>query len=265
MEMILYSRVVPGSYASPSAARGLERVSLREVRRAPVRPEPPQRKDADQRRLSRRDQEQEGASGSKAGRTVGRYGELSDEERLQVEKLRARDAEVRAHEMAHLAAAGGYAKSGARYQYQVGPDGQQYAVGGEVALDIGKEASPEATSAKARVIQAAATAPASPSAQDLRVAAKAAMMAAEATAEMAKETTEVSEAEESDLLGILGDSRNNGRRRLTSAMATVPMGDSGDPSPAAIVAERSRLGWIVSQRYLSSIFRESTSSFLAYA
>src|SRR4051794_34546305 len=44
-----------------------------------------------------------------------------------VSKLEERNAHVVEHEAAHLAAAGAYAKGGASYIYQVGPDGKSYA------------------------------------------------------------------------------------------------------------------------------------------
>ena len=57
--------------------------------------------------------------------------ELSEEERRILNELRARDAEVRAH----LAAAGPYANGAPTFEFQTGPDGRQYAVGGEVSID----------------------------------------------------------------------------------------------------------------------------------
>ena len=110
--------------------------------------------------------------------------QLSSEEKAVLRKLQARDAEVRAHEAAHLGAAGGLAVSGASYTYATGPDGQKYAVGGEVNIDTSEGATPEETVEKARRIQAAALAPAIPSSTDLQVAAKAALMGMKAAAEL---------------------------------------------------------------------------------
>ena len=71
---------------------------------------------------------------------------LSEQELKQVQELKTRDREVRAHEAAHLAAAGSLAIGGASYSYQRGPDGVQYAVGGEVSIDTSAvEGDPEAT------------------------------------------------------------------------------------------------------------------------
>lgn len=115
-------------------------------------------------------------------------GELSPEEAAQLRALQARDREVRQHEQAHQAAAGGLATSGARYSFQRGPDGVNYAVGGEVSLDVSPGRTPEETLRRARQISAAALAPAEPSGQDLAVAARAAQMARQAEAELAAAT-----------------------------------------------------------------------------
>jgi len=105
----------------------------------------------------------------------------------QLDGLKSRDREVKAHEQAHLSAAGGFALSAAKFTYVVGPDGQRYATGGEVKIDVSPvEGDPEATIRKAETIRRAALAPAEPSSQDYAVAAKAAALAAKAAAELAK-------------------------------------------------------------------------------
>ncbi|MDR4516067.1 MAG: hypothetical protein MRK00_01530 [Nitrosomonas sp.] len=109
----------------------------------------------------------------------------------QISELRTRDQEVRTHELAHLAAAGGIAKGGPTFDYQRGPDGKLYAVGGEVQIDTsGVPGDPEATLQKAEQIQRAALAPAQPSSQDRSVAVAAAAMAAEARAEISSQNSE---------------------------------------------------------------------------
>ncbi|MDH5435634.1 MAG: putative metalloprotease CJM1_0395 family protein [Gammaproteobacteria bacterium] len=114
--------------------------------------------------------------------------ELTSAEQRQIQQLSTRDRQVRAHEQAHLSAAGGIAKGGADYQYARGPDGKMYAIGGEVSIDSSKVAGdPEATLRKASQIRAAALAPAQPSAQDVAVASRAARMAAEARLEISAE------------------------------------------------------------------------------
>ncbi len=99
---------------------------------------------------------------------------LSPPEVRQLRQLQRRDAEVRAHEQAHVSAAGSHARGGAQLSFQRGPDGRSYAVGGEVSIDTGAERDPHRTQAKMRQVRRAALAPAEPSAQDRRIAARAA-------------------------------------------------------------------------------------------
>lgn len=116
---------------------------------------------------------------------------LDEAELKKVTELKQRDMEVRAHEAAHLAAAGKYATGGASFEYKRGPDGKSYAVGGEVGIDTSPIPNdPEATLRKAQQIQAAAHAPANPSAQDRQVAAQAVAMASEARAKISQERVE---------------------------------------------------------------------------
>ena len=111
--------------------------------------------------------------------------QLSDADLKIIQQLKSRDIEVRAHEMAHLAAAGGIASSGAKFTYQQGPDGSSYAIGGEVSIDTSSvSGNPAATISKAQTIKSAALAPAQPSGQDFQVAAMATAMAAKAAAEL---------------------------------------------------------------------------------
>ncbi len=120
--------------------------------------------------------------------------ELSPEEKQVLDDLKARDREVRAHEQAHLAAAGPYAKGPPSFEFQTGPDGQPYAVGGEVQIDTSPVAgNPQATAVKAQTIKRAATAPANPSAQARQVAAQAARMETEARQEIKEQRTEKQE------------------------------------------------------------------------
>lgn len=98
---------------------------------------------------------------------------LSDEEKEQVSELKATDREVRAHEAAHAATGGRYAGAPS-YEFTTGPDGRQYAVAGEVAIDASPIAGdPDATIAKLQTVKRAALAPAQPSGQDRAVAAQA--------------------------------------------------------------------------------------------
>lgn len=111
-------------------------------------------------------------------------GALTPEEQLELRELQQTDRKVRAHEMAHIAASGGLASGGASFSYRTGPDGQRYAVGGEVSIDTSAGRTPEDTLAKAKRVKAAALAPADPSPQDRKVAAMADRMAMQALTEI---------------------------------------------------------------------------------
>lgn len=116
------------------------------------------------------------------------------EEQRMVQQLAARDREVRAHEAAHLAAGRQYVVSGPSYTYQQGPDGRNYAIGGEVQLDVAEEAEAQATLDKAETVRRAALAPVEPSAQDRQVAARASQLAAQARLSIAIERRQEIEA-----------------------------------------------------------------------
>jgi len=130
--------------------------------------------------------------------------QLSEVDQKIVQQLTKRDTEVKAHELAHLAAAGGIATSGAHFEYQLGPDGVRYAVGGEVNIDTSPvSGNPAATLRKADIIKSAALAPAQPSAQDLQVAASATAMAAKASAELLALSKRTQEGDKSSLGSLL--------------------------------------------------------------
>ena len=149
---------------------------------------------------------------------------LSEEQQQRVTALKQRDQEVRAHEAAHLAAAGGYAAGGAKFSYSRGPDGRLYATGGEVPIDISAvPGDPQATLIKAQTVQRAALAPAEPSGQDRQVAAQAAAMAADARRQLAKQG-----------LGESGSAANEGTHSLRSRLEGSGALDRSGP-------ERSRM------------------------
>ncbi|NLS94447.1 MAG: hypothetical protein GXX96_20005 [Planctomycetaceae bacterium] len=151
----------------------------------------------------------EGEQADEAGSTD----DLTEEEQQQVTELKDRDREVRAHEQAHLSAAGPYATGGPSYEYQEGPDGRRYAIGGEVGIDTSPvSGDPEATIEKAQQVRTAALAPASPSSQDQRIAAAATQMEAQARVELATQSqasqsvaTSYGQTEGGSLLGALLD------------------------------------------------------------
>ncbi|MFC1584887.1 putative metalloprotease CJM1_0395 family protein [Fibrobacterota bacterium] len=121
----------------------------------------------------------------------GSQNELSEEEKRDVEELKKTDRDVKAHEQAHVSAGGQYVNGGPTYEFQQGPDGKQYAVGGHVNIDSSPVADdPQATVQKARVVKRAALAPADPSSSDRAVASKAGQMETKARAEKTQEDGE---------------------------------------------------------------------------
>jgi hypothetical protein len=117
--------------------------------------------------------------------------ELTKEELAQVQQLKQRDLEVKAHEQAHASTAGALAIGGATFTFATGPNGVRYAVSGEVNIDTSPIAGdPAATIRKADAIRRAALAPASPSSQDQSVASRATGMAETARTELIQQTQE---------------------------------------------------------------------------
>ncbi len=116
--------------------------------------------------------------------------ELTEEEKEIVKELEKRDAEVRAHEEAHARAGAGLTGRPS-YEYEIGPDGKRYAIGGSVQIETSTVSNnPEATAKKADKIKAAALAADSPSAQDYAVANAAMQMKTEANRQKSAERTE---------------------------------------------------------------------------
>jgi hypothetical protein len=126
------------------------------------------------------------STSSRPVRESGDTSQLSEEERTEVRELQKRDQQVRAHEAAHRAAAGGLA-SGGGYTYTRGPDGRSYAVGGEVSIRMPATDDPRERVRQAEMVRRAALAPADPSGQDRQVAAQASAMAAQARSEIQAE------------------------------------------------------------------------------
>lgn len=133
--------------------------------------------------------------------------QLSPEQQELVDKLAARDREVRQHEEAHARVGGSYAGQPS-YTYQSGPDGKRYAVGGEVPIDIAPvSGDPEATIEKMRVVKAAALAPAEPSAADRRIAQLAETQKLEAMAELNRERADARAQDLASTAGLIAPDR----------------------------------------------------------
>lgn len=144
------------------------------------------------------------SAGSEAS-GVADANELTEEQQQEVERLKERDREVRAHEQAHARAGGQYAGAPS-YEYERGPDGHLYAVSGEVQIDAAPIANdPAATIVKMDIVIRAALAPQEPSAQDSRVASEARATKADARADLREQTQEEA-TEAAEGLSYGGDS-----------------------------------------------------------
>jgi hypothetical protein len=157
-----------------------------------------------------------------AAATLQEGREPTPEEQARVRELTARDAEVRAHERAHAAAGGQYAGSPS-YEYQRGPDGRDYAIGGEVPIDTSPVAGdPKATIEKMEQVKAAATAPAEPSPQDRQVAAKAEAERQKAARELQAQKAEPAKAADGGFEAFTASDFRRVGRSETAAPAPAP-------------------------------------------
>lgn len=141
--------------------------------------------EADKLPAEKRAEEKEGKNTNKTGLKTS--GELTPEQQQEVEKLKQRDAEVRAHEQAHIAAAAGLSTSAPTYTYQTGPDGKKYAVGGEVNVSFTESGNPETDLQNAEAMKNSALAPADPSSQDKSVAGEAEKLIQKAQQEISQQ------------------------------------------------------------------------------
>ena len=131
------------------------------------------------------EQSEEQQDAKKEAQQQEQAAQQEQQDAAQIKELKARDTEVRIHEQAHASVGGQYAGSPS-YEYQRGPDGTNYAVGGEVQIDVAEiEGDPQATIEKMQTVRAAALAPAEPSGADRSIAADATQKLAAAQAELA--------------------------------------------------------------------------------
>lgn len=188
--------IVPQPIAS--AARPLSADVTPDLARSDLAPAvPAQEAQADNAASSREEADQAPARGE-AGRSEAQL----RQEQAEISELSQRDREVRAHEQAH-AAVGGQHAGAPTYSFKRGPDGQRYAISGEVGIDVSPVPNdPAATLQKMETVRRAALAPAEPSGQDLSVAAQAQAQAAQARVELAQlrreEASQTSDAEQGD-------------------------------------------------------------------
>ena len=161
--------------------------------------------------------------------------QLSPADKQLIQKLKARDSHVRMHEAAHLSVGGSYIKGGPTYQYQIGPDGKAYAIGGEVTIDASPiPGNPQATIAKEEIVRRAALAPADPSAADIAVAGEASQLEAKAQEELQEKNA----AKQNSQVGS-----NNSPVNQTETNPTTPADETNDDTAG------NRLKNMLSQTY----------------
>lgn len=204
------------------------------------------------------------------------------QEQRVIDQLESRDREVRAHEQAHAAVGGSLAGSPS-YEYQTGPDGKKYAVGGEVSIDVSKTNDPETTIRKMQTVRAAALAPAEPSSQDRKVAAEASRNIAEARAELINDSSNIQNPNETRNTptvqnatnGEEGESQQQGLNTSATeardiSVPAVERQEAQHPSKRNLARDYiaadndDRTAQVVSNRYASS-FQSTESYFNAVA
>jgi hypothetical protein len=192
--------------------------------------------------------------------------EQADQEEIQ--ELKARDTEVRLHEQAHARVGGQYAGSPS-YEYQRGPDGNNYAVGGQVMIDVAEiPGDPAGTIDKMQTVRAAALAPAEPSGADRAIAADATQKIAAAQAELASATISGSDEEDQQGTTRVG---NYETRRLAEEDGQIIEPDSavmktdGGPYSVALPIDRDpqiqARSLRISNFYQQAVKPEDTASF----
>jgi hypothetical protein len=144
----------------------------------------------------------------------------------QLERLQARDSEVRQQEELHFREAGPHAAGPPQYIWQTGPDGRPYAIGGHVMMDVSPIAgNPAATVRKMAQVRKAAMAPAAArgqagdvSADDMAVAHRASQLERQAALQVSSPAS------------TWPTSMTSVRKAATAAAA------AGPPSPQAAAA-----------------------------
>ena len=145
-------------------------------------------------------------------------------------------------------------------EYETGPDGQRYAVGGEVGIDTSAiPGDPEATLLKAQTVMRAAMAPAEPSAQDQLVAAAAKTMESQAFIELAKIESEAAASPPSDS-SELGASESSERTDTSRPLDEEPAQSAGATGDVVTGDESGRLRTQLEQR-IAAFFARPAAAF----
>lgn len=158
-----------------------------------------------------------------------------------IRELAARDREVRAHEQAHAAVGGIYAGSPS-YTFQRGPDGVNYAIGGEVPISLPQGGDPQQRIVAAEQVRRAALAPAEPSGADRQIAAAATRIALDARAEIAQQRNEEARPEESADEGGQGQGEAIGVQAINGDDSSANETDTREQSRSDAAARSLLLG-----------------------
>lgn len=199
----------------------------------------------------------EGRSGQDSSGQSGRDSQQESAEQRKLAELKKRDAEVRSHEQAH-ASAGGDLAAAPSYEFELGPDGKQYAVGGEVNIDLAMvPGDPQATIVKMQKVRAAALAPADPSSADRSVASEATKRILQAQTELTQQNVALNDPPAADAdywleqTGANSQQREGARQATTDAVAqAITPGQAVNKGPqleqrslefAALMQKRSKV------------------------
>lgn len=240
------------AYASESQV-GSEKDKAKANENRPVTYQNPQSVSREEQNSSQHTGEVEDSTSQQQGKGNGKEeqgkesGSDSQEQARQkeVEAYKARDQEVRTHEQAHQAAGGQYASSPS-YTLSKGPDGQSYATGGEVQIDISTVAGdPAATIQKMQQVRSAALAPAEPSSQDMSVAAKAQRLESEARADLAAERSSLPKqaANPSSKAEVAGSSSDAAPKATLGGNALATPNEVPVSKQAAVIAHHYDSAW----------------------
>jgi len=163
----------------------------------------------------------EGRSGQDSSGQSGRDSQQESAEQRKLAELKKRDAEVRSHEQSH-ASAGGDLAAAPSYEFELGPDGKQYAVGGEVNIDLAMvPGDPQATIVKMQKVRAAALAPADPSSADRSVASEATKRILQAQTELTQQNVALNDPPAADADYWLEQSQTDSQQPGASRPGTV--------------------------------------------
>lgn len=151
--------------------------------------------------------------------------ELTQGQKQQISELKARDLEVKVHEQAHIGAAAGLNTSAPNYEYETGPDGKRYAVGGEVNISFVESKDPASNIANAQKMKNAALAPAQPSGQDYSVARHADSIVAQAQKELTQQKMEeiTKDSQPTEQTETIGKTAENSEMAIEKPLEESPL------------------------------------------